>query len=366
VTAQKILTFFLLLSVNFLAAAADYQLKIIDRFVAIDNVCAWPNLTLLDDDTILAMIFSEPNHGRIDGDVQCFASTDAGKTFRYRSTPAKHTPGTNRMNFAAGLANNGDVIVLSAGWNHKPVRNFYPLPVILCRSSDKGRTWQVTSSFHKPRNIPVLTPYGNIIKIPPDKLAVCTYWSWTDPNTDTGKKHWKDVHVLENCKAYLMFSHDDGRTWGPQMALISAGCSETAPLKLNENNFLAVARTAERRIGSLKLFTSNDKGCTWHFSQSVTGKSQHPGNLLKLADGTVLLTYGNRHPPRSIKIRTSSDNGKTFSEPKELVTLNAADCGYPSTVQLKDGTIISAYYANRASYHSRYHMGIIRYKLIPK
>jgi hypothetical protein len=38
----------------------------VKRYVAIDNVCAWPNLTLLKDGTIIATIFNQPSHGRLE------------------------------------------------------------------------------------------------------------------------------------------------------------------------------------------------------------------------------------------------------------------------------------------------------------
>ena len=44
-----------------------------DRFIAIANVCAWPNLTVLNDGTIIASIFNKPSHGRGEGDVECWA-----------------------------------------------------------------------------------------------------------------------------------------------------------------------------------------------------------------------------------------------------------------------------------------------------
>ena len=39
----------------------------IERFVAIDNVCAWPNLTVLRDGTLVATIFNQPSHGSLSG-----------------------------------------------------------------------------------------------------------------------------------------------------------------------------------------------------------------------------------------------------------------------------------------------------------
>ena len=41
----------------------------VERYIAIDNVCAWPNLTLLPDGTIVAVIFGHSRHllGEDDG-----------------------------------------------------------------------------------------------------------------------------------------------------------------------------------------------------------------------------------------------------------------------------------------------------------
>ena len=50
-----------------------------------------------------------------------------------------------------------------------------------------------------------------------------------------------------------------------------------------------------------------------------------------------------------------------------LITLKGAsgDCGYPSTVQLDDGTLVTAYYADKTDFHTRYHMGVVHWKLQP-
>ena len=69
----------------------------LERYVAVDNVCAWPNLTLLKDGTIVAAIFNHPSHGLAEGDVECWASIDGGRIWKLRGVPAPHEPGTNRM-----------------------------------------------------------------------------------------------------------------------------------------------------------------------------------------------------------------------------------------------------------------------------
>src|SRR3982751_4788023 len=46
------------------------------RVVAGENVCAWPNLTLLRDGTVAAVLFNQPTHGQAEGDVECWVSRD--------------------------------------------------------------------------------------------------------------------------------------------------------------------------------------------------------------------------------------------------------------------------------------------------
>ncbi len=100
------------------------ELEIPRRLMAIDNVCAWPNLSVLDDGTIIASIFNQPTHGWYEGDIDCWASKDGGLTWKYRGTPTQSEPYTVRMNHAAGVNGNGELIVLSSGWdNIRPRRN---------------------------------------------------------------------------------------------------------------------------------------------------------------------------------------------------------------------------------------------------
>ncbi len=46
------------------------------RFIAIDNVCAWPALTVLPDGSINATIFGKPSHGQMEGAVEVWNSPD--------------------------------------------------------------------------------------------------------------------------------------------------------------------------------------------------------------------------------------------------------------------------------------------------
>lgn len=43
-----------------------------ERYVAIDNIGAWPNLTLMPDGEIAAVVFNQPCHGTWEGESECW------------------------------------------------------------------------------------------------------------------------------------------------------------------------------------------------------------------------------------------------------------------------------------------------------
>ena len=85
---------------------------------------------------------------------------------------------------------------------------------------------------------------------------------------------------------------------------------------------------------------------------------EHPGHFTQLKDGSVLLSYGNRLMPKGVDVRFSDDGGTTWSDPFRAVDF-MGDGGYPSSVQLPDGQVLTAYYAQRIAGHDKYHMGVV-------
>ena len=311
----------------------------IDNRTAIQGVCAWPNLQILPDGTILALIFNQPCHGLWEGDLDCWASTDGGGTWRFRGRVAQHRPGTNRMNCAAGVDRDGDVVVLCSGWSDRKKRgepvapHKNPLRAWVCRSSDDGKTWSVSADFPAPPATGIgigneLIPFGNIRTADDGSLCVTAYLR-------------RDVS--RHC--YLLRSRDGGRAWGETVTLNPAG-NETDILHLGAGRWLACCREfRERRDVHIELFASTDDGRTWARQMPLTLPRQVTGNLLMLADGRVLLSHGNRCWNNfGVDVRISDDQGLTWSPPIRIANCPRTDCGYPSTVQRADGTAVTAYY----------------------
>ena len=78
---------------------------------------------------------------------------------------------------------------------------------------------------------------------------------------------------------------------------------------------------------------------------------------MRLQDGRLLLSYGNRTDPKGVDVRLSDDQGQTWSPPLRVAEFQG-DGGYPSSVQLPDGQVLTAFYAQRTTDHPRYHMGV--------
>jgi len=95
------------------------EVEILQRYIAIDNVCAWPNLTRLADGSIHASIFNQPSHARREGSVEVWSSDDNGRFWKKSGVPALHEANTNRMNVAAGTNQTGDLVVVASGWELK-------------------------------------------------------------------------------------------------------------------------------------------------------------------------------------------------------------------------------------------------------
>ena len=100
----------------------------------------------------------------------------------------------------------------------------------------------------------------------------------------------------------------------------------------------------EANKGETLQTESKDGGKTWSEPHSI-GVWGLPSHLLRLRDGRLVMTYGHRRKPYGNQARISSDNGQTWSEAMILSGDGiGGDLGYPSTVELADGTLLSVWY----------------------
>jgi hypothetical protein len=326
-----------------------------ERYIAVDNVCAWPNLTRMPDGAIIATIFNQPTHGGWEGDVDCWASEDGGRMWSLRGTAAPHEPTTNRMNVAAGLARDGSLVVIASGWSNRngigeyssPSQEGKVLPSWVCRSSDGGRTWSHSDAIKPPTGVDHIVPFGDVIQCADGTLGVSVY-GWNPP---------------EGSCSLFYTSDDDGLTWTHRGTIAASDSNETAPLALSDGKLLAAVRTAGD--GHLELYGSSDHGMNWNGMGTLSLPAQIPAHLCLLNDGKVLLAYGMRNKGyRGINVRVSEDGGQNWGAPCFLIDLeDAGDLGYPASVQNDDGTIVTAWYCGGVPAHRRYHVGVARWTI---
>lgn len=203
----------------------------------------------------------------------------------------------------------------------------------IIRSTDGGKSWSA--------RIPTIvnSPHG------PIQLA-------DGRQLYAGKQLWADSRKTEvsERKVGVSESTDDGLTW-QWLADIPTrpgdrydAYHELHAVEAANGTIIAHIRNHNDANKHWTLQTeSSDGGKTWSEPHAVCYGL--PSHLLRLRDGRLLMTYGYRRGPFGNRARVSTDHGKSWSD--EL-TLSAdgtsGDLGYPSTVELANGTLLTIWY----------------------
>lgn len=271
---------------------------------------------------------------------------------------------------------NGDIVcVFYAGYGHVSLPNReYPRGGRIClvRSRDEGRTWsQPRILYDGPDDD--RDPHISQLH---DGTLVCSFFAYR--KTSNGVEF----------DTRLVFSHDDGRTWSKRAVTVARGYATSAPvrevspgrcllgvyteggerfyaavttssdglhwseplplsancpslpdgsetdlIRLKDGSLMAVIRSDKV---NMHFCLSKDEGRTWTPPQDI-GFPGHAPHLTRLSSGEILLTH--RVPNTALHI--TRDEGKSWQGP---YVLDEAIGAYPSTVELKDGSVLVVYY----------------------
>ena len=154
-------------------------------------------------------------------------------------------------------------------------------------------------------------------------------------------------------------SRDDARSW-QQIGLVPPNpedeandYSEPHVVETGDGRLVAMFRYDPERESRkrreekciLRQSESCDGGKTWTTCHP-TPMQGYPPHLLRLRDDTVVCAYSRRCPPYGEYACISRDGGRTWDIENEiqLAAATSPDLGYPSTIEMADGVLLTVYY----------------------
>jgi len=301
----------------------------IERVVAVTGQGYFPVLVRLSDGSLGAVIRGGAPHVGRAGRLDWIRSSDGGRTCT-SPTVIVDSEWDDR-NPAVGVMPDGAVVVAYAEASTYNARGEFDVnagtytPKFVV-STDAGGTWsppQVVDTGPIPNG----SPYGHIVVLR-DGEALMSLYQFPSERTFTVR------------------SRDGGRSWGELTTV--PGHDETELLAARDGRVLGFIRAEGAQTHGLELTESRDGGRTWSQPVRILQPSQWPAGACELRSGTILVTFGNRTGPFGVGVIASSDGGRTWRpEGGALLAWDCdnRDCGYPSTVQLDDETIVTMYYA---------------------
>jgi len=217
------------------------------------------------------------------------------------------------------------------------------------RSTDNGTTW-TERRIVRVSGLPPISTRTAPIELPDGTLLMAVY--------DEGPKR----SGFDWSRSWLIRSNDKGVTW-QNPSLIAEdpeyrrNFEEPSLLRRKNGELVSMIRiTAGRsplwpyeKEGYLWQSNSLDDGRTW--SKPVkTVIWGYPAHVLELKDGRLLCTYGYRKKPFGVRACLSRDGGKTWDIQTEIVLRDDGgewDLGYPTSVELPDGRVLTVYWFNQ-------------------
>jgi hypothetical protein len=163
--------------------------------------------------------------------------------------------------------------------------------------------------------------------------------------------HDQNMRAYDGIEAFE--SRDGGESW-EKIAEVSMpdGCTgknvhEPYAIELPDGTLVGAIRAQGDEVEygfTIYMTYSYDGGRSWTKPQP-TGICGSPPHLLLHSSGALIMTYGRREKPYGERAVISYDGGKSFGE--EIILSDHApssDLGYPSSVELDDGSILTIYY----------------------
>ncbi len=340
--------------------------KVFESDAEIFGYAAWPTVTKMSDGC-LAAVFSYHRLQHVDpfGKTAICYSYDEGKTWT-EPLPVIDTPLDDRD---GGIVTDGMRVMITS-FNNSPAsqRNYFQhygneklkklaAAYLDCIDENKtakylGSTYRTSTdggkTFGHLRILPITCPHGPCLL----KDGRIFYAGNNFSAKELGENVMFGQYRALPYGIYYMTSDDWGETW-----------EKPVPIKLSEedlkNGYMFYEpHAAKLDDGKVLIHFRVEKTGFFGIYQSVYDPEKNlisvpekvidagsPPHLKVLRNGNVVCTYGYRALPYGQRARVSTDNGKTWGD--EIILRDDAgswDCGYPSTEELSDGSLITVYY----------------------
>jgi sialidase-1 len=328
--------------------------QIISRGPASGTYQAFPDICRVKNGDLLCVFYAGYGHVSLEADdfpnggrICMTRSSDDGHTW---SQPAIlfDDPDDNRDPHIAQL-DDGSLLCTFFSWHHKGPRyksikdftwksfheNAIAVGASFVRSRDGGQTWEKSAN---------LIASGWFCSAPVRQL----------PDGTCLLGLYSEEAKTRNYRPGVVRSSDRFKTWDPPIRIPTppgaALPAETDIIRLSDGRLYAALRGEKIHM---HYSISADEGKTWSIAQDI-GFDGHCPHFNRLSTGQIILSH--RLPHTSIHI--SSDECKSWQGPYEIDSCIGA---YPSTVELKDHTVLIVYYTEGGDSHIRAR----RFRVIP-
>jgi hypothetical protein len=319
------------------------------------------DLILLQNGELLLTTREATEHYAPDGDVVMLRSKDGGRTWGERQVIAHDDKLDLREGCGVQLRDGTIVVGVFFNGNYNTDGTYYfkdskgTMPVVgrkrrlgtlIITSHDNGHTWSTPHEVNTdgmpftgsegPTDAPIAMPDGSLL------MGVIGYALHGD---------------AKNTGSVLLRSADQGKTWTYVSTIASdpggklGGFVEPGLVRTKSGRIIAGLRNGGPDY-AVYVAHSDDDGKTWTPVRK-TPMHGHPVDLIQLADGRVMATYGVRPPiharPGGIRACFSRDNGETWDIRDEVQLRDDFinwDIGYPESLQFEDGRVLTVYYYN--------------------